>query len=156
MSLRALLLALGLGLACGPSLAVQPDEVLDDPGLEARARAITGELRCVVCQSESIDESNAPIARDLRLLVRERIAEGDSDEEVVDFVVARYGEFVLFRPPFSAANAPLWFAGPVLLLIAGGTAFVFVRRRSRARKEPPQPLSAEEERRLKALVSEQP
>ena len=105
---------------------------------EARARAITRELRCVVCQSESIDESNADIARDLRLLVRERIVAGDSDAEVLDFVVDRYGEFVLFRPPLTWANAALWLAGPAFLLIGGGLAFGFIRRRARApRRRPP-------------------
>jgi cytochrome c-type biogenesis protein CcmH len=149
---RALLvLALLAPLAAG---AVQPDEMLADPGLEARARAITAELRCVVCQSESIDESNADIARDLRLLVRERIVAGDSDAEVVDFVVARYGEFVLFRPPFTRANAPLWLAGPVLLLAGGALALGFIRRRAAAPPSRPKPLSEEEEARLAALVDE--
>ena len=103
--MRRALLALALCLAPLAALAVQPDEILPDPAQEARARAITRELRCVVCQSESIDESNADIARDLRLLVRERITAGDSDAEVLAFVVDRYGEFVLFRPPFTWRNA---------------------------------------------------
>ena len=137
--IRALLLALVLA---GPALAVQPDEILPDPALEARARAITKELRCVVCQSESIDDSNADIARDLRLLVRERIVAGDTDAEVVAFVVDRYGEFVLFRPPFNARNAALWLAGPLLLLVGGGIAFAFIRRKAAApeparRRSPP-------------------
>ncbi len=144
--------ALGLALIAAPGAeAVQPDELLDDPALEARAREITRELRCVVCQSESIDESNAEIARDLRLLVRERVTAGDSNPEVIDFVVDRYGEFVLFRPPFSVANAPLWLAGPVFLLLGGGLAMAFVRRRARAGEAPPPPLSPEELRRLKEL-----
>ena len=147
--IRALLLTLALA---APALAVQPDEILPDPGLEARARAITSELRCVVCQAESIDDSNADIARDLRLLVRERIVAGDSDAEVVDFVVARYGEFVLFRPPFNARNAALWLAGPALLLVGGGVAFAFIRRRATGPEPPRPPLSPEEEARLSDLT----
>ena len=147
--IRALLLALALA---GPALAVQPDEILPDPALEARARAITGELRCVVCQSESIDDSNADIARDLRLRVRERIVAGDSDAEVVAFVVDRYGEFVLLRPPFNARNAVLWLAGPLLLVAGGGLAFGFIRRKG-ATPEPVRPaLSPEEEARLRDLI----
>ncbi|MFO1104870.1 MAG: cytochrome c-type biogenesis protein [Amaricoccus sp.] len=133
--------------------AVQPDEILPDPGLEARARAITKELRCVVCQAESLDESNADIARDLRLMVRERLVAGDSDAQVIDYVVARYGEFVLFRPPFTPANAALWLAGPALLLLGGGLAFGFIRRRSR-QPGPAAPLSAEERARLDQLLGE--
>ena len=100
-----------------------------------------------------IDASNADIARDLRLLVRERITAGDSDAEVLDFVVDRYGEFVLFRPPMTWRNAPLWLAGPALLLVGGGLAFGFIRRRARA-APPPRPLSADEETRLAALLKE--
>ena len=146
------LLALALTLAPLTAPAVQPDEILPDRGLEARARAITKELRCVVCQSESIDESNADIARDLRLLVRERITVGDSDAEVQAFVVDRYGEFVLFRPPLSWRNAPLWLAGPALLLVGGGLAFGFIRRRARAAPPPRPPLTPEEEARLRELT----
>ena len=105
-----------------------------------------------VCQSESIDESNADIARDLRLLVRERIVAGDSDAEVLAFVVDRYGEFVLFRPPFTCGNAPLWLAGPACLLFGGGLAFAFIRRRARAGPPPRPPLTPEEEARLDALT----
>jgi cytochrome c-type biogenesis protein CcmH len=152
--LRRLLAAGLLALAAGTAAAVQPDEILDDPGQEARARAITKELRCVVCQSESIDESNADIARDLRLLVRERIVAGDTNDEVLDFVVDRYGEFVLFRPPFTPGNAALWLSGPLLVLVGGALAFAFVRRRSRA--APPRTLlSAEEEARLARVLNEQ-
>lgn len=131
--------------------AVQPDEVLPDPGLETRARAITKELRCVVCQSESIDESNADIARDLRLMVRERIVAGDTDAQVLDYVVDRYGEFVLFRPPFAWRNAALWLAGPVVFLLGAGLAFAFVRQRARVPKAAPLPLTPAEEARLKEL-----
>jgi len=147
--IRALLLALVLA---GPALAVQPDEILPDPALEARARAITKELRCVVCQSESIDDSNADIARDLRLLVRERIVAGDSDAEVVAFVVDRYGEFVLFRPPFNARNAALWLAGPLLLLVGGGIAFAFIHRKAAGPEPARPPLTHEEETRLRDLT----
>ncbi|HVH04075.1 MAG TPA: cytochrome c-type biogenesis protein [Amaricoccus sp.] len=149
--IRAALLAL---LLASPALAVQPDEILPDAGQEARARAITRELRCVVCQAESIDDSHADIARDLRLLVRQRIVAGDSDQQVIDYVVARYGEFVLFRPPFNARNAPLWLAGPALLLVGGGIAFAFIRRRGQAPEPPRPPLSPEEESRLRDLTGE--
>jgi cytochrome c-type biogenesis protein CcmH len=150
---RHLLLILAL-LAPLAAAAIQPDEVLDDPTLEARAREITRELRCVVCQSESIDESNAEIARDLRLLVRERVVAGDSNAEVLDFVVARYGEFVLFRPPFTLANAALWLSGPVFLLLGGGLAFAFIRRRARAPAPARPPLTEDERDRLDALTGE--
>lgn len=149
-----LLLILALLIAPLMARAVQPDEMLPDPAEEARARAITKELRCVVCQSESLDESNADIARDLRLMVRERIVAGDSDPEVVDYVVDRYGEYVLFRPRFSAFNAALWFSGPVFLLIGGGLALAFIRRRSRAPDPPPPGLTEEERRRLARLTEE--
>ena len=147
--IRALLLALALA---GPVFAVQPDEILPDPALEARARSITKELRCVVCQSESIDDSNAEIARDLRLLVRERIVAGDSDAEVIAFVVDRYGEFVLLRPPFNARNAVLWLAGPLLLLAGAGLAFAFIRRKAAAPEPARPPLTSEEEARLRDLT----
>ena len=111
-------LVLILCLLAAPVWAVQPDEVLDDPALEARARDISEGLRCLVCRNESIDESNADLARDLRLLVRERLVEGDTDDEVVEFVVDRYGEYVLLRPTSGGANLLLWYAGPILLLIA--------------------------------------
>ncbi|MFO1209551.1 MAG: cytochrome c-type biogenesis protein [Amaricoccus sp.] len=152
--MRRALLALALGLAPLAVSAVEPGEMLPDPALEARARAITEELRCVVCQSESVDESNADIAHDIRMLVRERLKAGDSDAEVRAYLVDRYGEFVLFRPPFSWRNAPLWLAGPALLLLGGGIALVFVRRRARAPFDPPPPLSEEEQARIAALIRE--
>jgi cytochrome c-type biogenesis protein CcmH len=133
-----------------PAVAVQPDEVLDDPQLEQRARALSEGLRCPVCQNENIDESSAPVARDLRLLVRERLVEGDSDQEVVDYVVARFGEFVLLNPPATGSTLILWVAGPIMLLLAGGTAVVFVGRRARAEAETG--LTDEEEARLKELL----
>ncbi len=148
--LAAILLALAL---LGPAAhAVQPDEMLPDPALEARARAITSELRCVVCVSETIDNSNADIARDLRVLVRERLVAGDTDAEVQAFVVGRYGEFVLFRPPFTARNAALWLAGPALLLAGGGIAFAFIRRRAAAPQPARPPLTAEEQARLSEIA----
>ncbi|WP_297341195.1 cytochrome c-type biogenesis protein, partial [Pseudophaeobacter sp.] len=102
-----------------PAVAVQPDELLSDPALEARARELSKDLRCLVCRNENIDESNAELARDLRILVRERLVEGNSNTEVIDFVVARYGEYVLLQPLFNARNALLWGA-PILLLLGGG------------------------------------
>lgn len=150
-SLAALLLALAAAL---PAAAIGPDEIMPDPADEARARAITSELRCVVCRSESIDDSNADIARDLRLLVRERIAAGDSDAEVTAFVVDRYGEFVLFRPPMTAANAPLWLAGPVILIFGSALVAAFLRRRARDARLPRAGLTPEEQARLDALTGD--
>lgn len=144
--LLALLLFLPLA-----ALAVQPDEMLPDPAQEARARGITKELRCVVCQSESIDESNADIARDLRLMVRERIVAGDSDRQVVDYVVDRYGEFVLFRPPIAWRNAVLWLAGPVMFVLGALLAFGFVRRKARTPAPAPTPLTDAERARLREI-----
>ena len=113
---RLALIALLIALAAPAALAVQPDEILTDPALEARARNLSRELRCMVCQNQSIDDSDAPLARDLRLLVRERLTEGDSDSQVLDFLVARYGEFVLLKPPFELHTLLLWGAA------AGGAA----------------------------------
>jgi cytochrome c-type biogenesis protein CcmH len=130
--LRSILLSL---LLIGtPAFAVQPDEVLADSALEARARALSKELRCMVCQNQSIDDSDAPLARDLRLLVRERLAAGDSDAKVIDFLTARYGEFVLLKPRFGAGTALLWLA-PLIALAAGGVGVVFALRRRRAEPE---------------------
>ena len=143
-------LLLILYLLAGPVWAVQPDEVLDDPALEARARAISQGLRCPVCQSESIDESNADIARDLRLLVRERLVAGDSDQAAVDFIVARYGEYVLLEPTTTGANLVLWIAGPAMLLAALGIGGLYARRRSSAAA--PEALSAEEEAQLREIM----
>ena len=127
--MRRLLLAACLLLAAFPALAVNPDEVLSDPALEARARALSAELRCMVCQNQSIDDSNAELARDLRLLVRERLKNGDSDQAVIDYVVSRYGEFVLLNPRLRGETLLLWGA-PVVLFLAGATAMLlFVRRR---------------------------
>lgn len=126
--MRAVLLA--LLLVASPAFAVQPDEMLKDPGLEARAREISRNLRCPVCQGEDIDDSNAPISRDLRLAVRERLVAGDSDAQVVDYVVARYGEFVLFTPRAEGSSLILWLAGPAMLLAGAGIALAMSRRRA--------------------------
>ncbi|WEX11936.1 cytochrome c-type biogenesis protein [Chelativorans sp. AA-79] len=150
MRAEPLALALMLGLS-GMAAAVQPDEMLADPALEARARNLSAELRCMVCQNQSIDDSEAELARDLRILVRDRIEAGDSNEEVLDYVVSRYGEFVLLKPRFSARNAALW-ATPVLFLLGGGVlAVVTLRRRAGAR---PARLSAEEEAALRDVLKE--
>ncbi len=134
--------------------AVQPDEVLSNPVLEERARDISKGLRCPVCQNESIDESEANIARDLRLLVRDRLVEGDTDQEVVDFIVARYGEFVLLKPSIGGSNWLLWAAGPLMLLMALGIGFVYLRGRDTAPAPQEDALSPEETARLKEILKE--
>jgi cytochrome c-type biogenesis protein CcmH len=145
-------LALALALFVTPALAVDPSEVLADPALEARARALSKELRCVVCRSESIDESHAEIAGDIRRLVRERLVAGDTDEEVLAAMVARYGEFVLLKPTTTGANWVLWLAGPGLLVLGGGLAAVYLRGRKAA--VPETRLTAEEEAALRRISSE--
>ena len=137
-----------------PAAAVEPDEVLPDPALEARARLLSQDLRCVVCRSETIDDSDAGIARDLRLLLRERLVAGDSDAQVMDFMVARYGEYVLLDPPARGANLVLWLAGPALLLAGGGIAGIWLRRRRGAEggAEAVATLTPEEERRLSEIL----
>lgn len=152
--LAAWLLGCGLLLAAAPSVAVEPGEMLADPALEARAREIGREIRCLVCQNQSIDDSNADLARDLRRIVRERIAAGDSDEAVVRFITDRYGDYVLLRPPVNAVTLGLW-AAPALILIAGGAvAVAYLRRRRTAPPPEAAPLSAEERARLKQLTAE--
>lgn len=152
---RALVFGALVGwLALGPALAVQPDEMLTDPALEGRAREISKELRCVVCQNQSIDDSNADLARDLRVLVRQRLSAGDTDHQVIDYVVSRYGDFVLLRPPLRPNTYLLWF-GPALVLILGATAVVlFLRRRAGMQEATPATvaLSADEEERLARLM----
>jgi len=128
MMLRRLFLAVFLVFAALPAFAVQPDEMLPDPAMEARARALSAELRCMVCQNESIDDSDAPLARDLRLLVRDRIKAGDSDAAVKAFLVARYGDFILLKPPFEWRTIALWTA-PFLLLAAGAIGIAVAARR---------------------------
>lgn len=132
-------------------LAVQPDEMLKDPVLESRARDLSRELRCMVCQNQSIDDSEAPLARDLRLLVRERLTKGDSDRQVLDFLVSRYGEFVLLRPPFEWKTLLLWGLPPAVL-IAGAIALSVKSLRRRTPSPEADPLSPDEERRLSTLV----
>ena len=136
---------------CHEAAAVQPDEVLKDPALEGRARALSRELRCMVCQNQSIDDSEAPLARDLRILVRERLTAGDSDPQVVDFLVARYGEFVLLKPRFEWQTAVLWFT-PAAALLAGAIAIVAAIRRRRTAPQTVAPLSPEEERTLAKMI----
>jgi cytochrome c-type biogenesis protein CcmH len=129
--MRRLIFAVLMMLAAGPAFAVQPDEKLADPALEARARVLSAELRCMVCQNQSIDDSDAQLAKDLRLLVRERLVAGDSNDEVLDFLVARYGEFVLLKPRLNGETLVLWLAAPGLVLIGGIAAWLAWRRRSR-------------------------
>lgn len=147
--MRWLLLLL---LLAGPALAVQPDEMLADPALEARAREISQGLRCTQCRNETIDESNAAIARDLRLLVRERLMAGDSNEAVTAYVVDRYGEYVLLNPTARGANWALWLSGPAMLAMALAAGGIYLRRR-RGASEPP-PLTEEERRRLEAILKD--
>jgi cytochrome c-type biogenesis protein CcmH len=148
--MRRLLLAFALLLMAAPAFAVNPDEVLADPALEARARALSAELRCMVCQNQSIDDSNADLAKDLRLLVRERITDGDSDEAVLNYIVSRYGEFVLLKPRVSMKTVLLWGA-PVLLVLAGGLSLL-VFARKRAGKPTGSKLTAGEQARLSELL----
>lgn len=146
--MRRLLLV--LALLASPALAVQPDEILADPALEARAREITAGLRCVVCRNESVDDSTAEIARDIRLMVRERLVAGDSNAQAIQFMVDRFGEFVLLNPRASGSNLVLWLSGPVLLVLGLGVAALTLRRR-RVQAEP---LSTEEEAQLKKILGE--
>ncbi len=136
------------------ALAVQPDEVLSDPALEARAREISKDLRCLVCQNESIDDSNASLARDLRLIVRERLVKGDSNDEVKTFIVERYGEFALLRPTAGGANRILWLSGPLMLLLALLFGGIYLRGRSRASQALQSDLSDDEKRRLDELLKD--
>ncbi len=151
--LALLVLALAMGFA-SPVVAVQPDEILEDPALESRARDISGGLRCLVCRNESIDESNADLARDMRLLVRERLVEGDSNAQVVAFIVERYGEYVLLRPTTEGANMILWVAAPVLFLIAVLSAGLYLRQRGAAPDPTTKGLSAEDQKRLQEILKE--
>jgi cytochrome c-type biogenesis protein CcmH len=150
--LRFMLVGLAL-LAVQPAIAVQPDEILKDPALESRARALSRELRCMVCQNQSIDDSDAPLARDLRVLVRERLTTGDSDSQVIDFLVARYGEFVLLKPRFAWHNAVLWLT-PAAALVAGAVAMLVAVRRRRVVRTAAAPLTPDEERRLAEVINQ--
>ena len=156
--LRGVILALTMVLAApllaplsaGPAHAVLPDEVLDDPVLEARAREITKDLRCVVCRNENVDSSDADVARDIRLMVRERLVAGDSDEEAIQYMVDRFGEFILLNPRASGSNLVLWLAAPFLLLAGLGIAIMALRQRRAANA----PLTAEEELRLRQILED--
>jgi cytochrome c-type biogenesis protein CcmH len=149
------MIAAALSLLAMPAFAVQPDEILHDPALESRARALSQELRCMVCQNQSIDDSDAPLAKDLRVLVRERLTAGDSDTQVVDFLVARYGEFVLLRPRLSAHTALLWLA-PFSVVLLGAWGLISLWRRRRRTEGVPgttqAPLSAAEQARVSELL----
>ena len=155
MRTLCLIIALLTFAAVPCAIAVEPDEVLSDAALEARARALSKELRCMVCQNQSIDDSEAPLARDLRILVRERLQTGDSDGQVIDFLVARYGEFVLLRPRLSWHTAVLWL-GPAAMLLIGGCAVLVLARRYRANSaaaaEGQQGLTAAEAARLSDIL----
>jgi len=139
-------------LVASPSVAVEPSEMLADLALEARAREIGQALRCVVCQNQSIDDSSAEVARDMRRAVRERLTAGDSNEQVYTFMVARYGDYVLLKPPFKARTLVLWLGAPALLVLAAVALWLAARRRRAP--QPPQPLSDEERRRLAAILRE--
>ena len=152
--LIAVLAALLLVLTSS-AVAVQPGEVLADPALETRAREIGKELRCLVCQNQSIDDSDADLARDLRVLVRERLGAGDSDRQVVDYVVSRYGDFVLLRPPLKASTYALWFGTPLALLLAVVAIVAYYRNRQRRVGEVAAPLSAADEERLARVLEDQ-
>jgi cytochrome c-type biogenesis protein CcmH len=155
MRRRTLALTLAALLFSGSAaFAVNPDEVLKDPALEARARQISTELRCLVCQNQSIDISDADLAKDLRVIVRERLTAGDTDAQVMDYVVARYGEFVLLKPRFSGANAVLWLA-PLVLVLGGGMVLLGYMRRTKPRNALAA-LSKEEQEKLADIVADDP
>ncbi|MCD0419634.1 cytochrome c-type biogenesis protein CcmH [Rubrivivax sp. JA1024] len=153
----ALLIVCATVVAAPLAHAVQPDEVMADPAKEARARELSRELRCMVCQNQSIDDSDATLAKDLRLLVRERIAAGDSNKQVIDYLVSRYGEFVLLKPRFELHTLLLWLLPPFVLFGGGLGLWLHIRRRGRdaARAtDAPKPLSADEQARLEKLLTE--
>jgi cytochrome c-type biogenesis protein CcmH len=157
--LLACLFAVSVMVGCSAAYAVQPDEIMSDPAKELRARDLSRELRCMVCQNQSIDDSEAPLARDLRLLVRERIAAGDSDTQVLDFLVARYGEFVLLKPRVEPHTLLLWLLPPLALAGGGLALWIHGRRRSRsaiAGDGSTVKLTADEEARLQKLMAEEP
>lgn len=151
MKLHAFILA--TLMAVTPAMAVQPDEVLSDPALESRARDLSRGLRCLVCRNENIDDSNASLARDLRLLLRDRLMAGDTDAQAVAFIVDRYGEFVLLNPTTGGANVILWWAGPAMLVSGLGIAALYLRRR-RVAAEPDRPLSDSETARLAEILKD--
>jgi len=147
-------ITLSLTLVATPVLAVQPNEVLSDPVLEARARTLSKDLRCLVCRNENIDDSNADLARDLRLLVRERLVAGDSDDAAIAYIVDRYGEYVLLNPTSKGANLLLWIAGPLMLILGGAIAGTYVRRRRGLAEVGPNELSQDEEKRLAEILKD--
>jgi cytochrome c-type biogenesis protein CcmH len=149
--IRAAAALLALSLSCGGAFALSPDEMLTNPALEKRARTISAEVRCMVCQNESIDDSNAELARDLRVLVRERLVAGDTDGQVLDFLVARYGEFVLLKPRLHAGTLLLW-GFPLGALAAGAVALIIAVRRRRADSPVTPPLTAGEEKRIREIT----
>jgi len=156
---RALLALMMVATMASAALAVQPDEIMSDAAKEARARDLSRELRCMVCQNQSIDDSEAPLARDLRLLVRERIAAGDSDAQVIDFLVARYGEFVLLKPRLNSHTWLLWFLTPLALATGGIALWMHGRRRSRTSANQDATLAKltpEEEARINRLIAAEP
>jgi cytochrome c-type biogenesis protein CcmH len=153
LSRTLLLVVTAFFISHSSALAVNPDEVLKDPALETRARQISSQLRCLVCQNQSIDISDADLAKDLRVIVRERLTAGDTDRQVLDYVVARYGEFVLLKPSFSAQNLILWGAPFALVLLGGLVMLTAGRRRTSAAN--PQALSVEEQRQLNEIMHEQ-
>jgi cytochrome c-type biogenesis protein CcmH len=157
--IRACMLALAVMAGSSTAYAVQPDEIMSDPAKESRARDLSRELRCMVCQNQSIDDSDAPLARDLRLLVRERIAAGDSDAQVLDFLVARYGEFVLLKPRLEPHTYLLWLLPPLALAGGGFALWMYSRRRTRsatAEDQSLRQLTPEEEARLEQLIASEP
>jgi cytochrome c-type biogenesis protein CcmH len=155
----ACVFAMAVMMGSSTAYAVQPDEIMSDPAMETRARDLSRELRCMVCQNQSIDDSEAPLARDLRLLVRERIAAGDSDAQVIDFLVARYGEFVLLKPRLKPHTLLLWLLPPLALAGGGFALWMHSRRRSRSAAAEDQSLfrlTADEQARLERLTAAEP
>jgi cytochrome c-type biogenesis protein CcmH len=150
--LRRLVIAVAFVFAALPAaFAVQPDEILSDPALEARARALSAQMRCLVCQNQSIDDSDAPLARDLRVLIRERLVKGESNAQVVDYLVSRYGEFVLLKPRFNSRTLLLW-GGPFAILLIGSVVIFLRRRKGSGLAVPEQALSADEQARLDDIL----
>lgn len=148
------LVCTGLGTLTPAAFAVMPDEVLADPALEARARSLSLDLRCLVCQNQSIDDSAAPLARDLRIIVRERLSQGDTDQQVIDYLVLRYGNYVLLKPPLQADTVFLWIGPGLILAIAGAVFVAYARRRGSFPETPNTPLSEAEHQQLAALAED--
>jgi cytochrome c-type biogenesis protein CcmH len=153
-TVRGAILSLVLILLTAPAFAVEPKEMLDDPKLEQRARELSAEIRCLVCQNQSIDESNAGLAEDMRLLIRERIKAGDSDAEIKDYLTARYGDFVLLKPPMKPETYILWYAPAVLVVLGAFGVGVYFRRRRRGGGSANDHLSAAEQQRLRKILEE--